>query len=120
MQMATNLNYDTAVEGDVFDRTFQYLDDALGSNAFKRWNGHDFTGKFLMSVFEVLATGVSHNIDALRDMVALDRNEFICNSAKALWGNEEFTANSGAGIRGTTRLAKLLPIAANLLNPKQA
>lgn len=117
MQMATNTSYDMTAEGDVFSRTFQFLDDALGDRAFKRWNGQNFTGKFLMSVFEVLATGISHNVGALSLMAAADRNQFILDSARGLWTNETFTANSGAGVRGTTRLAKLLPIAADLLNP---
>jgi hypothetical protein len=117
MQMATNPDYNMAAEGHVFARTFNYLDSALGDQAFKRWNGQSFTGKFLMSVFEVLATGVSHNVDALQVMNNEGRNQFILNAARGLWTNDTFTASSGAGVRGTTRLAKLLPIAAQLLNP---
>lgn len=119
MQMTTNPGYAMAMEGDVFNKTFQFLDDALGEFAFKRWNGHSFAGKFLMSVFEVLATGISRNIDVLSDMSADNRVEFITASAKGLWANEAFTTNSGAGVRGTTRLAKLLPIAVDLLNPNR-
>jgi hypothetical protein len=117
MQMATSHGYDMAEEGDVFHRTFEYLDNALGDDAFKRWNGQNFTGKFLMSVFEVLATGTSRNLDALGAMNPADRNQFIVNAARGLWSNAAFNANSGAGVRGTTRLANLLPIAAQLLNP---
>ena len=101
----------------MFSQTFQYLNEALEERAFKRWNGRSFTGKFLMSVFEVLATGVSHNLAALAQMEAGERNRFIVRAAKGLWSNPVFTANSGAGVRGTTRLARLLPIASQLLNP---
>ena len=93
MKIATNPNFDMAGEGEVFSRTFRYLDDALGARAFKRWNGYAFSGKFLMSVFEVLAT------------------------ARSLWRNPVFEANPVAGVRGTTRLSRLLPIAGLLLNP---
>lgn len=117
MRMATDPGYDMDAEGGVFDRTFKYLDEALGDRAFKRWNGQNFAGKFLMSVFEVLATGISKNLAHLESMSADDRNLFITSAAKGLWGNELFTANSGAGVRGTTRLAKLLPIAEQLLSP---
>lgn len=117
MAMATNQNFDKAGEEVIFSRTFQYLNEALGDRAFKRWNGQAFTGKFLMSVFEVLATGTSHNIAALSDLQAADRNHIIVHAAQGLWNNNVFTANSGAGVRGTTRLARLLPIAAQLLNP---
>lgn len=117
MLLATNAAYDMAKEGDVFSRTFKFLNEALGSRAFKRWNGQVFSGKFLMSVFEVLATGVSHNVDALEQMEPPLRNEFIVNVAKGLWSNPVFNANSGAGVRGTTRLSRLLPISGPLLNP---
>lgn len=117
MKMATNPGYDMEGEGEVFRKTFNYLNEALEDRAFKRWNGQAFTGKFLMSVFEVLATGISQNVTALDEMGEANRNQFIVQAAQALWGNEAFTANSGAGVRGTTRLAKLLPIAGDLLNP---
>ena len=117
MQMATNGNFDRTSEGEVFKKTFQYLDEALQERAFKRWNGSSFSGKFLMSVFEVLATGISKNVIALEQLDDDQRSEFIITSARSLWSNDAFTENSGAGVRGTTRLAKLLPIAPQLLNP---
>jgi len=117
MQMATNPDYDMAGEGEVFGQTFQYLNDALGDRSFRRWNGQAFSGKFLMSVFEVLATGISQNIAAIGAMQPADRRQFIERAARGLWDNNVFTANSGAGVRGTTRLAKLLPLATQLLNP---
>lgn len=120
MQMATNADYDMKKEGEVFDLTFNFLNEALGDKAFKRWNGRDFSGKFLMSVFEVLATGVSLNVDALKQMDVSERKAFITKTAVELWANSIFIANSGAGVRGTTRLSKLLPLAGQLLNPIKA
>jgi hypothetical protein len=117
MNLATSANYDMTEEADVFGRTFQFLNEALGNMAFKRWNGNAFSGKFLMSVFEVLATGVSHNVDALAEMQPQARNDFVVSAAKGLWANPAFIANSGAGVRGTTRLSRLLPLADQLLNP---
>ncbi|SIO66972.1 Protein of unknown function DUF262 [Bradyrhizobium erythrophlei] len=117
LHMATNANYNMTQEADVFTRTFQFLNDALGDRAFKRWNGNAFSGKFLMSVFEVLATGVSKNVDALEQMDPQVRSDFVVNAAKGLWANPVFSANSGAGVRGTTRLSRLLPLAERLLNP---
>jgi hypothetical protein len=117
IHMAGNVNFNMVGEGDVFQRTFRFINDALADKAFKRWNGQNFSGKFLMSVFEVLATGVSRNIDALDQMDEQMRRDFLVEAAKRLWNNDVFIANSGAGIRGTTRLSKLLPLADQLLNP---
>jgi hypothetical protein len=117
MVMATSKNFDMDGEGRVFDRTFRFIDEALGDRAFKRWDGRAFSGKFLMSVFEVLATGVSRNVDALQAMKLEQRTAFLEHAARGLWSNSVFSANSGAGVRGTTRLSKLLPIAGKLLKP---
>lgn len=117
LHMATSNKFRMNSEGKIFQQTFQFLNEALGNRAFKRWNGQAFGGKFLMSVFEVLATGVSKNLDALGTMKPEQRNEFLEKAARELWRNSAFSTNSGAGIRGTTRLSKLLPIADDLLNP---
>jgi hypothetical protein len=117
MVMATSQSFDMDGESGVFERTFRFLNEALGDRAFKRWNGQVFSGKFLHSVFEVLATGVSTNVDALEAMQPEQRNGFLEDAARGLWNNIVFSANSGAGVRGTTRLSKLLPIAGKLLNP---
>lgn len=117
LKLAIDNNIDLQAETAIFQQTFQFLHDSLGGNAFKRWNGQAFQGKFLLSVFEVMATGVSKNITALAALDDNLRNSFIEAKAKGLWDNPNFTANSGAGVRGTTRLAKLLPLAADWLNP---
>lgn len=117
IKMATDNPIDMAAEEVVFSKTFSFLNEALGAAAFKKWNGAAFSGKFLMSVFEVLATGISKNIDDIDGMSKDDRDEFICDRAKRLWSNPVFLRNSGAGVRGTTRLTNLLPIAEQVLKP---
>lgn len=104
-------------EGEVFTKTFDYLEEALGGSAFQRWNGNAFTGKFLMSLFEVIATGVSKNLQALEALTQQARNQHIIEKAQSLPNNGTFSKNSGAGVRGTTRLSNLLPIAEDLMKP---
>lgn len=98
-------------EADIFMRTFKYINEALGNSSFKKWDGKKFTGMFLMSVYEVVAIGVSKNIDRLGSMSPEKRKQYIISRSKALWDDPVFIKNSGAGVRGTTRLANLLPIA---------
>ncbi len=116
-KLATDPGMDMVGEGEIFANTFDYLDEALGESAFQRWNGTNFAGKFLMSLFEVMATGVSKNLAALSAMDAQDRRNFLIGVAQNLNKDESYSQNSGAGVRGTTRLAKLLPIAEPLLKP---
>lgn len=111
--------YPLLQEERVFTLTFTWLHSALGDSAFKKWNmqSNTFSGKFLMSAFEVIAVGVSRNLAALEAMDQTTRTEFIVSRAKALWSNSIFNANSGAGVRGTTRLANLLPIGQKIFEP---
>lgn len=102
-------------ETDRFERAFNLLDASLGTDAFKRWNGTEFSGKFLMSVYESLGCGLSHHLEEIEAMD--DSKEFILGKAKALWSEKTFNKYSGAGIRGTTRLDKLLPFSMEFLKP---
>jgi hypothetical protein len=110
-EIASGNSFDMNKETKVFESTFTFLDEALGDGAFKRWDGTSFKGKFLMSVFEVIATGVSKNLKSISNMKPKERSTFLQTRAKSLWSNTEFTKNSGAGVRGTTRLSNLLPMA---------
>ncbi|MEO9697227.1 MAG: DUF262 domain-containing protein [Hyphomicrobiales bacterium] len=116
-QLASDQNLDMQAEGEVFTKTFELLEAAMQASSFQRWNGQAFTGKFLMSLFEVVATGVSKNLPALEGMAVLDRNAFLLAKAQNLPNDPTFSQNSGAGVRGTTRLSNLLPIAEDLMKP---
>jgi hypothetical protein len=117
IEIATGESFNRNSETDVFNRTFNLLHRTLGDKSFKRWNGTEFVGKFLMSMFEVVATGVSRNLVAIEEMDDVGGRNFIIGKSKALWEDLVFQRNSGAGIRGTTRLTNLLPIAEPYFRP---
>lgn len=117
ISMASDGNFNRNIRGEEFNLTFQYINQALGKDAFKRWNGNTFSGKFLMSVFEVISKGVADNLDAIRQLPDQARDAFILDKAKNLWQDETFSQNSGAGVRGTTRLTRLLPLATEMFQP---
>lgn len=105
VRLVKHESFDQDAEFAVFQRTFGLLSSALGDSVFKRWNGTEFGGKFLQSVFEVVALGVSINIDAI-EALGTAKNAWVVDRCKALWGNQTFSQYSGAGVRGTTRLTK--------------
>ncbi|MET3230842.1 UNVERIFIED_ORG: hypothetical protein ABIC54_003038 [Burkholderia sp. 1263] len=111
IKMAGNPRFRYAQEKRIFDATFLALRQAMEDQAFKRWDGENFGGKFLMSLFEVIAIGVSKNIDNISRKTPARQRTFLTGRAKSLWENDVFQANSGAGVRGTTRLMRLLPLA---------
>jgi len=115
--LASSQTVDLDAEADVFRRTFRLLNGANGDRVFRKWDGAAFSGKFLMSVFEVVATGVSKNIDAIEALGGTEAGEYVIRRCKDLWSDDVFNRNSGAGIRGTTRLANLLPMAGDFFKP---
>ena len=117
LDLANDATFDLAEENTAFKQTFQILHDALGADAFKRWDGTQFRGKFLMSVFEVLASGVSHNLAEILDLAEPQRNAFIQGKARDLWNDATFQQNSGGGVSGNTRLKNLLPLSRDFLKP---
>jgi hypothetical protein len=117
IKMAGDSNFPTKAEEKIFQRTFNLLDTALGSDAFKRWDGTQFAGKFLMSLFEVTATGTSQNLNAIEKLGTQKAEKFATQRSKDLWTDPVFERNSGAGIRGTTRLTNLLPMAKDYFKP---
>jgi hypothetical protein len=117
IRMAGDPAFPREAEKDVFVRTFTIIDSAMGEDAFKRWNGTAFAGKFLMSSFEVVASGVAQNIDAIEALGPVNAAKFVRQKASDLWNEPWFQQNSGAGVRGTTRLARLLPEAKGYFKP---
>ena len=117
INLASKQKFDRQAEGEVFRKTFEFLKEALGSRAFQRWDGTNFSGKFLMSIFEVLAIGLSKNLPEYEVMSLANRQKKIEEKARGLNASPIFADNSGAGVRGTTRLSKLLPVAEALVKP---
>lgn len=117
--LATNELYPIKDEELIFDSTFEWLNKALGENAFKRLaiESDNFSGKFLMSAFEVISIGVSKNYLALKAMSDDERNTFLVARIKKLWGTQSFIEFSGGGVRGTTRLSNLLPVGEPFFKP---
>lgn len=110
MQLTLNENFNRTEEERIFKETFNLLDRSLGNNSFKRFNRERFLGQFLLSVYEVVAIGVSKNLELIKNLTEDNQIQFINEKVRNLWNNETFQRNSGAGVRGTTRLANLLSL----------
>jgi len=114
--MASDKAFNAKSEEEVFKKTFTLIKQALGSNAFKKWDGARFTGHSSLAAYEVIAYGVSLYIGGILEMKA-KAPEFVAGKSKELWGNQTFRENSGSGVRGTTRLPHLLPLAKSFFQP---
>jgi Protein of unknown function DUF262 len=111
IHIASDSQFNRATEAKAFKDTFGLIFNALGDDAFRRYDGSKFSGMFLISAFEAITIGVSQNLDRLKSLAKPKRSAFVRDKVKALWKDSTFRKNSGAGVRGTTRLSNLLPLA---------
>ena len=115
ISLAMNDDFDLDYQSEVYSRTFDIIHKALGNRSFRRWNGDQFSGMFLQSVFEVIASGIARNINQFTDLEDDTAKRLIVERSKELWSNATFVKYSGAGVRGTDRLANLLPMAKDFM-----
>jgi hypothetical protein len=117
IQLASEQDFPASKEAQVFRETFELLNAALGKHAFRRWDGERFGGKFLISVFEVIAAGTSHNLAKLKKLTVQQRKAHLTKRAKDLWSHPTFRDHSGAGVRGSDRIGHLLPLGKSYMAP---
>jgi len=88
----------------IFHRTFSLINKVLGDDAFKKFNGTTFRGKFLDSAFEAITTGLSFHIDSYSEADA----PLIIDKVQKMWADNEFTNNIGSGLNAATRIPKVI------------
>lgn len=108
-------DFDLEEEKKCFKETFKLINESLGKNAFKKYDGRRFLGQFLVSAYDAIAYGISQNIKTIK--AREDSKEFILEKVKALWQDQYFTEYSAAGTRGTTRIEKLIPYGKKFFKP---
>jgi Protein of unknown function DUF262 len=92
-----------------FKFLFQLLNSCMGKNTFKKHTEGHASGAFSIAAFESITYGLMHNIESYKLLPKDEACALVEGKVKDLWNNPTFTSNSGAGVRGTTRLINLLP-----------
>jgi hypothetical protein len=104
-EMAENSRFPMEAEGRVFESTFDTLNQATQSEAFRRFDPArgKHVGGFLVSAFEAVALGVGFNPEkAIRD-------EELSRRIRNMWSDRDFTESSGSGVRAGSRIPKVVP-----------
>lgn len=67
---------DLVEEKDAFERTFKLLNELLDENSFRKFDVKDnrFKGAFLLSLFEIITTSISNNIEKVESKVEENKN----------------------------------------------
>ncbi|MFE3326058.1 DUF262 domain-containing protein [Streptomyces sp. NPDC059176] len=94
---------ESLINVDLFQRTFRLLNEKLGEDAFRRFNGEKSLGPFSISSYEFVTSGVSANIDFWEEHA-----DKLAQKVHSVWGASEFRENSGTGVSPRRRVPRLI------------
>jgi len=99
-------NFNKAVEGEAFIKTFNILRTRVGEECLRKydWTKSKFSGGFLVSAYEVVALGVGFNYKLVETS-----NMDLRSKIEEIWKNPTFTSTSGSGIRASSRVPNTIP-----------
>lgn len=106
--IAENRQYDLVEAEKRFRETFNHIALALGSDAFRRYDGGKFKGGFLLSPFEVVAFGLGFHHPSFPTP---DQTKQITQN---LYMERDYQNWSGSGQRANARLPHLIPLGRRL------
>ena len=115
---STSCQDDMETETAAFRFTFGKLAIALGEDSFRRYdfNKQSYSGGFSISAFEPIAMGLGYHFDAYAG-ASLSQLPDITEVSKDLWKNQNFTTNSGSGVRASTRIRNNIPLGRKMFAP---
>ena len=105
-------------ETEAFRFTFGKLANSLGEDSFRKYdfNKQSYSGGFSISAFEPLAMGLGFHFEEYSaDSLSLLPD--IQGISKELWKDQDFTRNSGSGVRASTRIRNNIPLGRQLFAP---
>lgn len=88
-----------------FEQTFKVINEIVGDDAFKRYDGIKFKGKFLESAFEAITVGITENFNQYNFPAD---NQILLDKIKNLHNDETFKRYTGSGSNARTRIPKLI------------
>lgn len=118
--MSSDPNFSKELEERIFKSTFDILQFALGSNAFKRYNisKEKFEGSFIVSAFEAVGIALGKNIDQWNGVVLSEEvAKNLVEKVKGIWANPDYQARSGSGVNVTRRVPSIIPIGQDAMKP---
>ena len=105
-------------ETEAFRFTFSTLASALGEDSFRRYDfdKQSYSGGFSLSAFEPMAIGLGFHFE---EYVAASAPAVpdVASVSKELWKDKSFTANSGSGVRASTRIRNNVPLGRGMFAP---
>jgi hypothetical protein len=93
---------------NVFDETFELLDQSAGKDALRRYDrpSKKFVGSVGQVALEAVAVGVAFNIEAIKQKSAPAK--FVLQKIKSFWSEDHVKNFSASGVSGTKRLSETI------------
>jgi hypothetical protein len=98
---------ETAQAGQTFHETFEWLNQAYGADALRRFQGGRPGGRVGLAAFEVIAIGIAKNVGSVRRRK--NPVEFIRERIQEFWKAPDVENFYAAGLRGTSRIQRTVP-----------
>ncbi|WP_368930466.1 DUF262 domain-containing protein [Achromobacter xylosoxidans] len=111
--IALDSGYDFDREQEIFEEVFEFLDAAVGSNAFRPWveAKGEFRGGFSLGAFEGMAIVLGRHWARIKKIKrTFPVQEFI----EMVWSQPEYK-KSFSGLRARERMARVLPAVERVL-----
>ncbi|MEV7020919.1 DUF262 domain-containing protein [Kitasatospora sp. NPDC093558] len=105
-------DFDRSFEGDRFENVFTWLHEALGEASFKRYvpDSDIFSGRFTVSAFEAVSTGLGLNYSYWANLDSAIRSEEIKKRVKMVWEDSVFKQRTGAGKSADLRIPHMYEV----------
>ncbi|MFI6308076.1 DUF262 domain-containing protein [Amycolatopsis thailandensis] len=94
---------DTIIDSRTFEQVFLLLDQALGEDAFRRYDGRRHLGPFSIAGYEFVTAGVVANLAHWQA-----RPDALAEKVRLIWNAPEFKSNSGTGVSPRRRVPRLV------------
>ena len=101
-----NENYDFDTKKISFSETFKLLNECSDENVLRKYDCQKgrFMGPFLISAFEMIALGVSANLEHVKSK----EPEWLLEKIKSLWNDQRTFGIYGTGVSTARRLPKTI------------
>jgi Protein of unknown function DUF262 len=100
---ATYGSASSKIKAALFVNTFRIINQALGEDAFRRFDGERHLGPFSIASFEFITSGVSSNIGLWQDDPG-----GLQTKVRSIWSAKEFRDFSGTGFSPRRRVPHLV------------
>jgi hypothetical protein len=114
-EFAQDDDYDEKKHEAIFRDTFERINEAAGSNAFRKYDAErGFRGGFLISAFEAVALGVAFNA---KRWSTNGSSKKLAKLIETMWNQKDFIQHIGTGVPAKTRIQHSIPFGRQYFRP---